>query len=560
MKTKKMLSATLAMAMTASMFGGLTASAEVPAFEDMTFPDVMPTNPTMAEEGYYDYDDMSVHYDLTLSTYSYGVAAPDIDPIKDWLEEKYNVTITLETPQGSDVETDISTAFSGGTTADAYALSSGYKSLVFTLAEQGLVTDAKEMLPYMPQTSKFLTNSLIKYSTMEDGQMPFVTKYAIQDGDIWNLAIRKDWLEALGMEMPTTVDELLQFAIGVTQNDPDGNGENDTYFMLGAGNGSSLNMLEGLMNYFGNPSYYVDENGAVCNSYLDGSRKEYLEFVNALYTNGCMPADWYTLSWENAKSYTLYDKIAMVNYPASNWADEYIGTHAENKEALNNWEFLSASPTGKGAGKAGGNAGTMFVIPKANVEGDEGKLMRICHVLDAMCYGGEAYFRTVQNGSADVWEAAGYSDPDAVTEYTEDGRSICYVPNSDSANPHPIYSMDSTGLALAPWQNFGYTLKWQNAYAATEDDQVKVDFINASEANTAQLDRWENTGILYTFPSDVTSTLDEYVSAQEYSFVVGDKSFDEWDSFVQDWLAQGGKECLEAAATGLGCNMPEGIE
>ena len=103
MKNKKALSAILATAMVATTLAGMTVSADVPAFEDMTFPDTMPANPTQAEEGYYDYDDMSVHYDLTLSTYSYGVALPEEDPIKNWLEETYNVTIEFRTPQSTDV-------------------------------------------------------------------------------------------------------------------------------------------------------------------------------------------------------------------------------------------------------------------------------------------------------------------------------------------------------------------------------------------------------------------------------------------------------------------------
>jgi hypothetical protein len=537
----------------------MTVSADVPAFEDMTFPDAMPANPTLSEEGYYDYDDMSVHYDLIFSTYSYGVALPEEDPIKNWLENKYNVTIDFRTPQSTDVETDISTAFAGETTADVYAIGSGYKSLAFTLAESGLLVDAKEMLPYMPQTSKFVTNTLLKYMTMEDGQMPFVTKYAIQDGDIWNLAIRQDWLDALEMEAPTTKEELLEYARAVTKNDPDGNGVDDTYFMLGAGTGTSFNMLEGLMKAFGNASYYVAEDGTVANYNLDGTRKEYLEFLNTLYTEGLMPADWYTISWENAKSYTLNDKIGMVNYPAPNLYGEYYGVNNDATK-LANWKFLAQMPIEGGKGAPGGNAGTLYIIPKANIGEDTGKLARICHILDAMCYGGEAYFQTVQNGSKDVWEAAGYENVAGYWEFTEEGRSFCYIPGANTENPHPVYSFDSTGLSLAPWQNFGYTLKWQDEYATNEAEQIKADLVNEANATLAQMERWENTALLYTLPSEVTSTLNEWVAAQEYSFVVGEKSFDEWDSYVEKWLEQGGVECLKAAAAGLGCELPEGIE
>ena len=114
-----------------------------------------------------------------------------------------------------------------------------------------------------------------------------------------------------------------------------------------------------------------------------------------------MPADWYTISWENAKSYTLNDKIGMVNYPAPNLYGEYFGVNNDASK-LANWKFLAQMPIEGGKGAPGGNAGTLYIIPKANIGEDTGKLARICHILDAMCYGGEAYFQTVQNGSAEV--------------------------------------------------------------------------------------------------------------------------------------------------------------
>lgn len=555
MKNKKVLSAALALAMTATTLAGMTVSADVPAFEDLTFPDAMPESPTQAEEGYYDYDDMSVHYDLKFVTYSYGVSLLEDDPIKAWMEEKYNVTITLETVQSSDLETNISTSFAGGDTADVYALDSGYKNLLFTLGEQGLLVDGKEILPYMPQICKFNTNTLIQYSTMSDGTMPFVTKYAVQDGDIWNLAIHQDWLDALGLEAPTTEEELIEVAKAFTFNDPDGNGENDTYFMLGAGSGSSFGMLEGFATAYGNPNYSVGEDGKLVVPMMDGTRQGYLQLLNKFYTEGVMPTDWFTIEWENAKAYTLNDKIGMVRYPASNLYTEYLNFNGDASK-LTNWSFLETYPIEGGKAGAGGNAGVLFAIPTANIGEDTGKLMRICHILDAMVYGGEAYFATVQNGDNFIW-----GDYDGgVREYLDNGRNYCYVPQDGTENEHPIWDLDSTGLALAPWQNFGYTLKWQDEYAASESEQAKADAINGANATLAGMDRWENTALMYTLPGDVTSTLNEWVLAEEYKFVTGERSFDEWDTYVEEWLAQGGVECIKAAAEGLGCELPDGIE
>ena len=128
-KVKRILSTATAMALTTTtLAGGMTVAASegtsVPAFEDIEFPDSMPASPTQAEDDYYDYDDMSVHYDLSFETYSYGASLPDDDPIKAWLEKKYNVTLKLETVATTDQQTFISTAFASGDAPDVITLDS----------------------------------------------------------------------------------------------------------------------------------------------------------------------------------------------------------------------------------------------------------------------------------------------------------------------------------------------------------------------------------------------------------------------------------------------------
>ena len=76
----------------------------------------------------------------------------------------------------------------------------------------------------------------------------------------------------------------------------------------------------------------------------------------------------------------------------------------------------------------------------------------------------------------------------------------------------------------------------------------------------AGMDRWPNSALLYTTPSEVTTTLTEYVNAQQYKFVTGERSFDEWDTYVQEWLDQGGRETIVSVAEQLGATVPEGVE
>jgi putative aldouronate transport system substrate-binding protein len=53
---------------------------------------------------------------------------------------------------------------------------------------------------------------------------------AVVDG-LQILWVRTDWLKKLGLEMPTTMQELLKVAEAFTTRDPDGNGKNDTFGM-----------------------------------------------------------------------------------------------------------------------------------------------------------------------------------------------------------------------------------------------------------------------------------------------------------------------------------------
>lgn len=528
---------------------GQTGGASVVAFDDIDFPDSMPTNPTQAEANYYDYDDMSQKYSIEIFTYNYGKEPPADDPIEKWLEEKYNVDITLTTCTQTDMETILSTRFSSGKTPDLITLpTANQQNYGFTLGEQGLLLDAREIYPYLPQTCKFVTKTLLKYSTMPDGQIPFFTKYAIQDGDIWAYAIRTDWLEKFGMKEPTTKEELFEYAKACTFNDPDGNGQQDTYFMLGAGSGNSFGMMDNFANFFGNNVEHAD-NGTLVSPMFDGTTKAYLEFMNELYNLGVLAPDWYTIDWETAKGYTLNDKIGMVHYPSNSLYEEYINAHNRDYSIADNWKFLDQAPIEGGKYVAGGNPGLLFAVPAANVKGDEGKLKRICHIMDAMCYGGEAYFQTVQGGGLDV-----FPDYNAdIRQYNDDGTSICYVDPS-----HPGYTVYGTdNLDLATWQNFGYTLKWQQYYSTEEAAKHYFELVNEGVSTMAKYPRWNNDSLLINIPGDTAPNLKEFETAQRYKFVTGQRSFDEWEKYQQEWLDKGGRDRLAAVAECLGVTLPD---
>ncbi len=96
------------------------------------------------------------------------------------------------------------------------------------LVQQGLVASVDEMYDLMP------TRTAVQY---DDDSKAFTTingkSYGLASpGSIIKnegLLIRKDWLDKLGLAVPTNTDELMEVMKAFTFNDPDGNGKNDTY-------------------------------------------------------------------------------------------------------------------------------------------------------------------------------------------------------------------------------------------------------------------------------------------------------------------------------------------
>ncbi|AIQ37145.1 hypothetical protein R50345_22350 [Paenibacillus sp. FSL R5-0345] len=104
-------------------------------------------------------------------------------------------------------------------------------SLENDLIQSGLVKDiADDINKYMPDRLKEIYK-----------QYPTTFNPVVQDGKVYGMAIspnltegqvlliRQDWLDKLNLKAPTTIDEFETVIAAFTNDDPDGNGKNDTY-------------------------------------------------------------------------------------------------------------------------------------------------------------------------------------------------------------------------------------------------------------------------------------------------------------------------------------------
>lgn len=110
------------------------------------------------------------------------------------------------------------------------------------------------------------------------------------------LWIRKDWLNNLNLQAPKTLDELYAVMKAFKENDPDGNGQNDTVGIalhknfLSTGTGDCAGLFHGFGAYPG--SWVDDGKGGLQYGATTAEAKAALEFLAKAYKEGLIEEDF----------------------------------------------------------------------------------------------------------------------------------------------------------------------------------------------------------------------------------------------------------------------------
>jgi len=163
---------------------------------------------------------------------------------------------------------------------------------IIRMANQGLFLPVDELIDqYSDGTAKdFFTNGKGQYSNMlnttESGKVYWIsqiqqTSYDDKPGSTSMLInIRKDWLEAAGLDAPTTADEFYQMLKTFQEKDMNGNGLKDEVLTF---NPAVWN--NGIAQWFGlvaDLSSFVLEDGTVTSPWYQDGIKDYFRFLKKL--------------------------------------------------------------------------------------------------------------------------------------------------------------------------------------------------------------------------------------------------------------------------------------
>jgi putative aldouronate transport system substrate-binding protein len=251
----------------------------------------------------------------------YMVGDTGFDPENDLsileFEKRLNVDLdVVNGPWGEDVS-KLNLMMASAEYPDIMHISSPTGNPWMQWVDEGLLVNFDD---YITRAEHPFIHSLINSATFKSRAYAGgnYTVAGTHHGGDWNFRIRKDWLDKLGLDMPTTPDELYDVFVAFRDGDPDGNGKADTVGLVAGGGGTDLEPFKPIFMAF-NGTYGLGdmdvENGKVVPLIVGDGTLNTLKYVNRLYRERLLNTDFinYTDS-SDAKARWL-----MSNKGGSEW-------------------------------------------------------------------------------------------------------------------------------------------------------------------------------------------------------------------------------------------------
>lgn len=338
-------------------------------------------------------------------------------------------------------------------------------STMRSLMENELVRDMSEY--YDAWASEKLKKNLgtkedaIWSACTRDGRAYGIPVINTVGDQLWELWIRKDWLDALGLEVPKTMDEFWAMCEAFTTKDPDGNGEQDTYALYMDKDLLGMDALMAAYGAYTMDHYYVkQEDGSYIAGCIDEKAEEPLRQLAHLYEIGGIDPEFAVKDNTSAESLIAEGKVGV--YVGHFFSPGTLKSCYENVED-SDWIALPIPPAEEG--------GTYQAGVVANVYG-----YMYC---SNQCQNPEAIVAMLN------WVCEGYADPTPGNAFYEKYNELA----KDSA-------LSAAGLNnLMPFQmasNTNWGDVFQEAIAEGKDhvDGKDADYQNVISTSLDEATSW----------------------------------------------------------------------
>ncbi|MEN1986774.1 ABC transporter substrate-binding protein [Paenibacillus hubeiensis] len=399
-----------------------------------------------------------------------------------------------------------------------------------SLAKNGAIADLTELLPkHAPNVWEAIPQEMWDVVKANDptGQgkiyyIPGVVEYGRYAG-----LIRQDWLDKLGLSMPTTQDEYVNVLKAFRDMDPNGNGQKDELPTGGREQARWMDHLfamYGVAMFEGYPEWDIYD-GELTYAAVTPNMKAALEFIAKLYQEGLIDKESLLNSKDKWDGKIQSDKAG--NY--FHWVESgNLVLENLNKNTGVKADF-TVLPVPKVEGYEGFYTMKRFAPPQWVVKNnkDEDKLMATLKLLNNMY-------------NKEIWKDL-FLGVEGMHYEMKDGKAV-RLPDDKSSQENMILNTSSSLATL------DFTMELLNSTASEESkwaiDQVTRNMKEAQKYAKVIAGDGMPASIYDGFPDINNRTL--YV---EYAtkIILGQYPISKFDEFVEKWYQSGGEEVTKRA-------------
>ncbi|MDW7656381.1 MAG: extracellular solute-binding protein [Bacillota bacterium] len=474
-------------------------------------------------------------YDL----YFWLASAPNTTPIENSLTDKWlaelmpDVTIHWLDP-GDNAVTTINLMVSAGNTPE-WIRGLGVPDYN-KYYEEGIIReiDPAMVQQYMPGLYDQYKRV---YSDLDDPFLytrrgPDKKNYGIQN--FWEIGIysraigvRLDWLENVGInKIPETLDEFEEMLRAFTQDDPDGNGADDT-FGFAATSLDTLDVLSYVFGAYGTyPGIFTIKDGTVVRGEVEAETKDALTVLKRWYDNGYLDPEFMVNQTDNLREKVINEQAGSTMswwyhfYPPEVFYSGYFVVNMADTEA----EWTTIEPPVGPSGDRGSrqlSPGSVVNCFRADLTDD--KVAKYLEAFNLSMYETEGLdFRF-------------YGLEGVTYNKTADGKYEWIEPYSENQKRLDIGHYIFAG-------NF-------NDYYVQRPYMTADEFIETRAAAEAKnYGDYDRLAIVPMAAWDENKDrLTQLTTTAFVEFIIGSRSLDEFNAFVGEWYASGGQQVIAEA-------------
>jgi putative aldouronate transport system substrate-binding protein len=478
------------------------------------------------------------HLTITAITLTYAVTPPPNDgPGLKQLNERFNIDFRPQLiPQGSYTE-KLSAVIAGGDIPDIINFFDAQQmGLFYKWAGQGAFLPIDDSLLKGYQTFKYVADFVWNAVTVKGKRYAipqYYPPYALSP------SIRQDWLDNLGLKMPTTYDELKQVALAFTQQDPAKDGAKHYGIAMGA----PINPNYAMGAYW-NPGswYHKDDKGNYQPGTITDAWKSVIQFHADLYKAGALTRDFAVMkNWPDVNKEFYSGKAGIfIGAPRGMSQDYMKGLLDIHPNAMPVPIYPFKAPDGSyGYAATSGYSGVSAISAKAAK--DPETVQRILALLDFNRKFYPPDQQNPQNADFDWLQGhvgQGYD--------MKDGK---VVSRDSSSNPQGL-APSSYMVGGTSWPPTDDAINYQAGYTS----QPRMgEWAGALQKMWGETKPYHDpsVGVISQTAQAKGGDLSQFLSDEQTKMIAGQRSIDTWDDLVKEYLSKGGQQIIDETNQGI---------